>query len=146
MKTKVVGENKVPPAAADENPSPPYEAFVKLAPAASPSVAAYAPSAPQPSNPSQPLRGGVRIQELTSEYFNGARKVYNNFIGHAGRGKKACGCCCYSWCPSSEKDFKSIYVKHSELLNFTAVAVRVSDNQVVGVIKLYMHGQPAILA
>ena len=89
---------------------------------------------------SRDASAGVRVEVLTPARFEGAAKVFNDFMS---RGKGGCvGLCPYSWCPMSTDDFSKLYREYPDTLSTTAVAVREADDAVVGTIRLSVYGQP----
>ena len=84
------------------------------------------------------VRPAVRIEEISAATFDGARVVTNEFLG---AGKSVC--CVPLWCfPASQGEFNSHFeLQYEEALKTTAVAVRESDDRVIGIMKTAIHGQ-----
>jgi ribosomal protein S18 acetylase RimI-like enzyme len=80
----------------------------------------------------------IVIQSLTEQQFDEARRIENAFVGSKG----CCfGLCSYSWCPTSTKEFESIYRDDPDRRSTYGVAIRQSDQTVVGVITLRQGNQ-----
>ena len=86
----------------------------------------------------------VVIETLGEEHFHRAREIENEFTGSTGKGF-CFGICPFSWCPSSETEFESVYRKHPDRCSTYGVAVRTSDRLVVGVVALRQGGQASTL-
>uniref|UniRef100_A0A7S4J080 N-acetyltransferase domain-containing protein n=1 Tax=Odontella aurita TaxID=265563 RepID=A0A7S4J080_9STRA len=81
----------------------------------------------------------ILIEILSEKYFERAREIENEF---SGTGKGFCfGLCSYSHCPRSKEDFASTYSNDPDRRSTYALAIRKSDESVVGVMCLRQGGQ-----
>jgi ribosomal protein S18 acetylase RimI-like enzyme len=80
-----------------------------------------------------PTEQSVRVESLSLPYMEGALSVQNNFIG-SGR-KKLCGLVPLTLFPTPMHEFKSLFTTE-EALSLSAVAIRESDNKVVGFVHM----------
>ncbi|EKX42676.1 hypothetical protein GUITHDRAFT_153512 [Guillardia theta CCMP2712] len=75
----------------------------------------------------------VRVQALTERYLHGALSISNKFVG-AGR-KRLCCLIPLSLLPTPMSEFKKLYATEDSL-SASAVAVRESDDKVVGFVQM----------
>lgn len=81
----------------------------------------------------------IIIETLTSKHFDAARKVENEFYG---AGKGICfGCCPLAWCPTEKGEFEAVYRSDPDRLSTYALAIRQSDQLLVGICKTRAGGQ-----
>jgi len=78
----------------------------------------------------------IRVEAISEEYFRGAVRVQNDFLGAR---KRACGFCSYRCCPTSEHEFSFVYRSDPRKFAFAAVALNES-NEVVGFIDVAAPG------
>ena len=82
----------------------------------------------------------IRIETLTENHFDAARRIENEFIGI---GKGFCfGLFPYRMCPMGSQEFEGVYRKSSDRCSTYGVAILSSGN-VVGICKLRDTTQPA---
>eukprot|EP00980_Cylindrotheca_fusiformis_P016168 scaffold4805_cov136-Cylindrotheca_fusiformis.AAC.23 len=83
----------------------------------------------------------VVIETLTPEYFDGARAVESGFVQTR---KGFCfGLCPYRFCPVSKSEFEQIYRQSADRCSTYGVAVRQTDQLVIGICKLRTASQPS---
>jgi ribosomal protein S18 acetylase RimI-like enzyme len=75
----------------------------------------------------------IVIEPLTERHFDTVRKIENEFVG---ANKGFCfGCCPYKWCPTTKDKFEVPYKKDPNRLATFGLAIRSSDQQVLGFCK-----------
>jgi ribosomal protein S18 acetylase RimI-like enzyme len=88
------------------------------------------------------LGQNIVIETLTEKHFDRAREIENEFLGSTGKGF-CFGSCPFSWCPMPAKEFETIYRKNPDRCSTYGLAIRQSDQFIVGVISLRQGGQAA---
>lgn len=81
----------------------------------------------------------VRIESLTEKHFDAARKIQNELTGTSG--KACCGICPLAWCPASNVEFEAKFRKSADRCSTYGLAIRKTDQMVIGVINLRQGGQ-----
>mmetsp|Transcript_23592 Transcript_23592/g.57128 ORF Transcript_23592/g.57128 Transcript_23592/m.57128 type:complete len:218 (+) Transcript_23592:126-779(+) len=82
---------------------------------------------------------GVRIDPLEEKYYSAAVKLQNAFLGARKRPCLIFSCAC---CPTSTSEFAGPYRRHEDRRSTSAVAVRTSDEAVLGFVQMSVHGLP----
>jgi len=81
----------------------------------------------------------IVIEPLTSRHFNAVLKIENDFVGV---NKGFCfGMCPYKWCPTDKDEFVRPYKKDADRLATYGVAIRSSDQLVLGFCKTVCEKQ-----